>query len=377
LIPILLEEKIREAERLEPEEGLELFERATLDELEELANIRREELNGDVVYFNHNFHLEPTNRCVYDCLFCSYSRALKDKNESWELSEDEILSKVKLFDNKPVTEIHIVGGVHPSLDLKFFGRVLTQIKQHRPELHIKAFTAVELHYMCKLAKVSYEQGLRYLIECGLQSIPGGGAEIFSAEIREQICGDKCTADQWLEIHRIAHNLGLKSNATMLYGHLESYEHRVDHMERLRQLQDTTGGFQAFIPLKFRNKNNQLSHLNELPEEEDLKVYAVARLYLDNIKHLKAYWPMLGRQVAQHSLKFGVDDLDGTIDDTTRIYSMAGSEEQSPSLTTEELVALIHSAGRDAVERDTLYNVITRHPLRSAQREDKGGDLLAR
>jgi len=377
MIPILLEEKIREGERLELEEGVELFERGTLDELEELSNLRREEQCGANVYFNRNFHLEPTNRCIYDCKFCAYSRGLKDREESWELSEDEILERVKAFDGKPVTEVHIVGGVHPKLDLEFFGRVLSRIKAHRPGLHIKAFTAVELHYMCKLSKKSYQEGLRYLKDCGLESLPGGGAEIFAEKVRKEICGDKCSADEWLEIHRTAHKLGLRSNATMLYGHIESYEDRIQHMELLRNLQDETKGFQAFIPLKYRNGNNQLSHLSEVSEEEDLKVYAVSRLYLDNFPHIKAYWPMLGRTLAQKTLKFGVDDLDGTIDDTTKIYSMAGAEEQSPAITTETLVSLIHRAGRDAVERDTLYNIIESYPLKSGVRKGRENVSLAR
>jgi aminodeoxyfutalosine synthase len=224
-------------------------------------------------------------------------------------------------------------------------------------LHIKAFTAVELDYMFRKAKMTAEEGVAYLKEAGLNSIPGGGAEIFDEEIRSQICADKVDANGWLAIHEAVHNAGMHSNATMLYGHIEKYEHRVDHMRRLRELQDRTGGFNTFIPLKFRNGDNDMSYVPEVSVIEDLKMYAVARLYLDNFPHLKAYWPMLGRKNAQLTLAFGVDDIDGTIDDSTKIYSMAGAEEQNPAMTTEEIVTLIKQVDRKPVERDTLYNVI--------------------
>ncbi len=349
--------KVRDGVRLEPKEGLFLYTNASLDLLQELSALTCERKSGKRVYFNRNFHLEPTNRCIYDCKFCSYSRALKDRGESWAYDIEQMLKIVKSYDDTPVTEVHIVGGVHPDQDLEFFCKALQAIREHRQELHRKAFTAVEIHYMCKKAKLSYQEGLERLIESGLQSLPGGGAEIFATEIRSQICDDKCTADQWLEIHKTAHELGLRSNATMLYGHLETYEHRIDHMLRLRQLQDETGGFQTFIPLKFRNQNNQLSHIPEVSREEDLRNYAVSRLFLDNFDHIKAYWPMIGREVARLSLDYGVDDLDGTIQDTTKIYSMAGSEEQNPHLSLEQLVELIRSAGKKPVERDTLYRVL--------------------
>ena len=235
--------------------------------------------------------------------------------------------------------------------------LLQKIKAHRPDLHIKGFTAVELDYMFRKAKLSVEEGLKILNEAGLDSLPGGGAEIFDAEIRKQICDDKVDAEGWLNIHRQAHLLGMHSNATMLYGHIENYSHRIDHMERLRKLQDETGGFNTFIPLKFRNKGNDMSHIAESTVIEDMKLYAVSRIYMDNFPHIKAYWPMLGRQSAQLTLSFGVNDLDGTIDDSTKIYSMAGSEEQHPSLTTTELVALIKQVKREPVERDTLYKEI--------------------
>jgi len=264
---------------------------------------------------------------------------------------------VKSYDGKPVTEVHIVGGVHPKMNLEFFAELLQKIKAHRPGLHIKGFTAVELDYMFRKAKLTVEEGMKKLHSAGLDSMPGGGAEIFHPDIRNIICADKVDADGWLKIHEAAHREGMHTNATMLYGHIETYAHRIDHMNRLRDLQDRTGGFNTFIPLKFRNKENDMSHVPESSIVEDMKLYAVARLYMDNFPHLKAYWPMLGRQNAQLSLSFGVNDLDGTIDDTTKIYSMAGSEEQTPSLSTAQLVTLIRQAGREPVERDTLYNEI--------------------
>lgn len=350
-------EKVLEGQRLTPDEGISLFEKAPLPWVGALANLVRERKHGHKTYFNRNFHIEPTNVCVFSCKFCSYSRLYKNREEGWELSIDEMLDLVKKYDGQPVTEVHIVGGVHPKMDLHFFTELIRTIKSYRPGLHIKGFTAVELDYMFRKAKLSVREGMTMLHEAGLQSLPGGGAEIFDAEIRNQICADKVDAAGWLDIHRTAHQLGMHSNATMLYGHIESYRHRVDHMERLRQLQDETGGFNTFIPLKFRNHDNEMSHVPESLLTDDMKMYAVARLYMDNFPHLKSYWPMLGRHNAQLSLSFGVNDVDGTIDDSTKIYSMAGSEEQSPSMTTEELVALIHGAGRIAVERDTLYNEV--------------------
>ena len=350
-------EKIIAKERISEQDGLLLFERGSLSFLGSLANSVRQRMHGDTTYFNRNFHIEPTNVCVFACAFCSYSRLYAQREEGWELSIEQMLDIVKKYDGKPITEVHIVGGVHPKMNLPYFCELLRVIKKHRPDLHIKGFTAVELDYMFRKAKLSTEDGMKLIHEAGLDSIPGGGAEIFHPEIREQICADKVDAEGWLNIHETAHRLGMHSNATMLYGHIEEYHHRIDHMERLRKLQDKTGGFNTFIPLKFRNKDNEMSHINESSIIEDMKVYAVARLYLDNFPHLKAYWPMLGRQNAQLSLSFGVNDIDGTIDDSTKIYSMAGAEEQSPSMTTAQLVMLIKQAKRKPVERDTLYNVV--------------------
>ena len=350
-------EKILNKERISFEDGVLLFEQGSLSFLGALANWVREEKHGDKTYFNRNFHIEPTNVCVFSCKFCAYSKLYAHREEGWELSIDQMMHIVKSYDGKPVTEVHIVGGVHPKMDMEFFTNLLRSIKAHRPELHIKAFTPVELDYMFRKAKLSTVEGMRLAHEAGLDSLPGGGAEIFHPEIRTQICEDKVDANGWLSIHQAAHELGMHSNATLLYGHIEKYWHRIDHMERLRQLQDKTGGFNTFIPLKFRNKDNDMSHVAESSVIEDLKMYAVSRLYLDNFPHVKAYWPMLGRQNAQLTLNFGVNDIDGTIDDTTKIYSMAGSEEQTPSMTTADLVTLIKQVNRQPVERGTLYNEI--------------------
>ena len=350
-------QKILQSERISFEDGVALFEKSSLPYVGALANWKRNELHGDLTYFNRNFHIEPTNVCVFSCKFCSYSKLYAHKEEGWELTIDQMMDIVRSYDGKPVTEVHIVGGVHPKLTLAFFLDLMRAIKAHRPELHIKAFTPVELDYMFRKAKVSIQEGMRLAHEAGLDSLPGGGAEIFHPDVRTIICDDKVDANGWLEIHQTAHELGMHSNATLLYGHIEKYEHRVDHMERLRQLQDQTKGFNTFIPLKFRNKDNEMHDVPESTMLEDLKMYAISRLYLDNFPHIKAYWPMLGRQVAQLTLSYGVNDIDGTIDDTTKIYSMAGSEEQNPAMTTLELVRLIKQAKRTPIERGTLYNVI--------------------
>ncbi|MCX6212741.1 MAG: aminofutalosine synthase MqnE [Bacteroidetes bacterium] len=354
--------KVINNQRISFEEGVYLFEKAGLHYVGALANWKRESLHGDITYFNKNFHIEPTNVCVFSCKFCSYSKLYAHKEEGWELTIDQMMDIVKSYDGKPVTEVHIVGGVHPKLTLDFFITLLKAIKAHRPELHIKGFTPVELDYMFRKAKLSTEEGMKLAHEAGLDSLPGGGAEIFHPDIRNIICADKATGDQWLHIHRTAHNLGMHSNATLLYGHIEKAEHRIDHMERLRQLQDETKGFNTFIPLKFRNKDNDMHDVPESTMANDLKMYAISRLYLDNFPHVKAYWPMLGREIAQLTLSYGVNDIDGTIDDTTKIYSMAGSEEQTPVMTTEELVRLIKQAHRKPVERGTLYNVIQDYSL---------------
>jgi aminodeoxyfutalosine synthase len=349
--------KVIAKQRISFDEGVQLFERGSLSFLGALANWVREEKHGNKTYFNRNFHIEPTNVCVFSCAFCSYSRLYSNREEGWELSVEQMMHIVKSYDGKPVTEVHIVGGVHPKMTLSFFIELLKTIKAHRPDLHIKAFTPVELDYMFRKANVSVEEGMRMAHEAGLDSLPGGGAEIFHEEIRSKICADKVDATGWLKIHQTAHQLGMHSNATLLYGHIESYVHRVDHMDRLRNLQDETKGFNTFIPLKFRNKDNDMSDIPESSIIEDMRMYAVSRIYMDNFPHIKAYWPMLGRQNAQLTLSFGVNDIDGTIDDSTKIYAMAGSEEQSPTMSTAELVRLIQQVNRQPIERGTLYNEI--------------------
>ena len=348
-------DKIVASESLSEEEGLYLFEEGDLPQLGTLANYVRERRFGNKTFFNRNFHIEPTNVCVFTCKFCSYSRVYKHRDEGWEMTIDEMVDKVKSYDDQPITEVHIVGGVHPKLNLDFFCTLLEKIKAHRPDLHIKGFTAVELDYMFRKAKLSVEEGMQKLKDAGLQSMPGGGAEIFHPDIRKQICADKVGTEGWLKIHETAHQLGMPTNATMLYGHIEDYYHRIDHMEILRQSQMRAPGYRAFIPLKFRNQNNDMSDVPESNMLEDLKMYAVARLYMDNFDHIKAYWAMLGRQTTQLTLSYGVDDVDGTLDDTTKIYAMAGAEEQHPGMSTEELVMLITKAGRTPIERDTVYN----------------------
>ena len=348
--------KVMEGGRVTEAEGLLLYEKGTLPFLAFLADSVRRRINGKRVYFNRNIHIEPTNICVNHCAFCSYRRR-KGQDGSWELCVDEMVQKAATYQGTGLTEIHIVGGVHPDRDVHYYANLVREVKKVLPDVRIKAFTAVEIDAMCEFAAVSVKEGLELLKEAGLASLPGGGAEIFDEAIRAKICPDKTNSEGWLNIHRTAHQLGIQTNSTMLYGLLEKYPHRIDHMNRLRKLQDETGGFNAFIPLKFRHYNNAYSHIAESTTIEDLKNYAVARIFLDNIPHLKAYWPMIGKQVAQLSLAFGVDDLDGTIDDTTKIYSMAGSEEQSPSASTDELVNMIRAASLEPVERDTLYNVI--------------------
>ena len=350
-------EKVVNHKRLTEQEGLKLFTNGSPALLGSLANSIREEKNGDKTYFNRNIHIEPTNICVFDCKFCAYSKKISKKEEAWESTIEQMVNKLESYHDKNITEVHLVGGVHPKMGLYYFTDLIKNIKKIRPDIHVKAFTAVELDYMCKKAKLSYHRGLKMLKEAGQDSLPGGGAEIFHKEVRDIICKDKCTAEEWLEIHETAHKLNMPSNATMLYGHVEKPKHIIDHMSRLRNLQDKTKGFNTFIPLKYRNGNNQMSHINEASIITDLKIYAFSRIFMDNFKHLKAYWPMIGKDTTQILLSFGVDDIDGTIDDTTKIYSMAGAEEQNPKMSTKEIISLIKNVGRVPIERDTLYNTI--------------------
>ena len=347
--------KIINQERLNIEEGIELFD-FDLGVLGILASYLNKRKNQDKVFFNKNFHIEPTNICIHDCKFCSYHRKINQEG-SWEYSLKDILEIAESYRNTDVTEVHIVGGVHPNRNLHYYGEMIQKIKEILPNIHIKAFTAVELDFMIKKAHVSLEEGLQKLKEYGLDSIPGGGAEIFEPEIRKQVCHEKSTADQWLTIHETAHKVGLPSNATILYGHIENKSHRIDHLDRLRELQDRTNGFNTFIPLKFKKANNSLSYIGEVNTLEDLKMFAISRIYLDNFDHIKAYWPMLGKDVSQIALSFGVDDIDGTIDDSTKIYSMAGAKDQKPTMSTSDIVNLIKTAGKRPVERDTVYKTV--------------------
>ena len=344
--------RVTTGQRVSKEEGVTLFKQGDLGFLGMLADYVRQRKNGNNAWFIRNFHIEPTNICVNKCRFCSFSHHYSATK--WELTVDEILEKVRIQDQY-VTELHITGAVHPDRDIYYYGELLKKIKTARPALHVKAYSAVEIDYMIEKSGLTIKEGLNYLKSCGLNSIPGGGAEIFDETIRKEICGMKSTSRTWLEIHETAHQLGIPSNATMLYGHLENYTQRIDHLERLRQLQDRTGGFNAFIPLKFHNSNNAMSDIAEVSVVEDMKMYAVARIYLDNFPHLKAYWPAVGRKLAQISLSFGVDDLDGTINDSTRIYSLAGAEDQNPVMTVSQMVEMITEAKRTPVERDSLYN----------------------
>jgi len=346
--------KVLNATRITPDEGILLYKEADTSLLALLADQVRKRIVGEYVFYNRNVHIEPTNICVYDCKFCSYSH--HQSKESWELSVAEMVNTVvNLGDD--ITEVHIVGAVHPGRDIYYYADLVRRVHEARPEVHIKAYTAIEIEYMAQRSGLSFSEGLQLLKDAGLNSLPGGGAEIFDDEIREQICGKKSSTEAWIEIHETAHKLGIPTNSTILYGHIEKYEHRIRHMELLRQLQDRTGGFNAYIPLKFKNKNNEMSYIEEVSLIEDLRNYAVSRIYLDNIAHLKAYWPMIGKEMAALSLAFGVDDLDGTINDSTKIYSLAGAGE-NPSLSSEEIRELIIKAGRMPAERDSVYNVIS-------------------
>ena len=353
---IRISKKVLNGERISLDDAILLYETADLGYLSMLANHVREAKNGDRVYFNKNFHIEPTNTCIFNCKFCSYHKTAGDP-ESWEMSLSEMIKLAESYKGKSITEVHVVGGVHPKWDISYYGKIIQSIKKVLPNVHVKAFSAIELEYVIEKANLSYRDGMRLLKNYGLDSIPGGGAEIFDPEVREKICSDKATGKQWLEVHEAAHLEGIPSNATMLYGHIESYKHRAQHMDAIRNLQDKTGGFNCFIPLKFRAQNNKLDYLGEVSTVEDLRNFAVSRIFFDNITHLKAYWPMLGKQNTQLALSFGVDDIDGTIDDTTKIYSMAGAEDKKPTMTVEMLVDIIRNAGKTPVERDSLYKIV--------------------
>ena len=346
-------DKVRNDVPLDLDDGVFLYRYPDLLAVGALANERRERLHGDDTFFNVNFHINPTNVCEADCKFCSFARLTPESPAAYTMSLDQIRQKLVDRLDQPVTEIHIVNGLHGGLSFDYYKDCLRVLKQLRPDVHLKAYTAVEIHYFAEKYSMSYEQVLRELMEAGLGSLPGGGAEIFAERVRHKICKDKANAEQWLEVHRTAHRLGLRSNCTMLYGTIETLEERVDHMLQLRALQAETGGFQTFIPLAFHHEGNDFARLPEPTGVDNLRTYAVGRLMLHNIPHIKAYWIMIGVKIAQVSLSFGVDDLDGTVQEE-KIYHMAGAETPQ-AMTRGDLVRLIREAGRTAVERDTLYN----------------------
>lgn len=347
-----IREKVLNGERISFEEGIFLYETKDLLSVGEMADFVNKKKNGDKVYFNVNRHINPTNICVNRCKFCAFSRDAEDR-DSYELTMEEMLKKSKEAYNQGATELHIVGGLHPKWSFDFYVDMVKTLKTNYPSMHIQAFTAVEIDYFSKISEKSLEYVLKTLKDAGLGSLPGGGAEIFHPEIREKICPEKISGERWLEVMETAHKVGLKSNATMLYGHIEEYWHRVDHMERLRQLQDKTGGFQAFIPLAFHPENTKIDKKRYTTGFDDLKTLAIGRIYLDNFQHIKAFWIMLTEKVAQISLFFGVNDLDGTVVEE-KITHSAGAKTKE-SLTKEELISMIKEAKKIPVERDTVYN----------------------
>ncbi len=348
--------RVSAGERLTAEDALTLWQDAPLWRLGELVVAKKREISGDKVFYNRNFHLEPTNVCLFNCKFCSFRRP-RGSEDAWEWTMHEMEEQVRRYIGSGVTEVHIVGGVHPDHNLDYYCELIRRVKTILPNVAIKAYTAIELSYMIRKAGLSTREGLQRLLDAGMDAIPGGGAEIFDEEVRSKICPDKGSTAEWFDVHRTAHQLGIKTNATMLYGHIEQIEHRIDHLMRLRELQDATGGINAFIPLKYRNLNNSMSEIGEVPITDDLRTLAMSRLILDNVPHIKAYWVMYGKQTTEMALAFGADDVDGTIDDSTKIYSMAGAEDQRPKMSVEDMHRMVARAGFRAVERDTHYNEI--------------------
>jgi aminodeoxyfutalosine synthase len=351
-----IRDKLDAGERLSFDDGVRLFECPDLLALGWLANREREKRHGGRTYYNFNIRLEATNVCVASCLFCSFARLRPGDPDSYTMSLEQAWDKLRERSHQPLTEIHVVNGLHPDLPFDYYLEMLRGFKRIRPGIHLKCFTAVEIAFFADLYKMTDEQVLRELKTAGLDSLPGGGAEIFAERVRRKICHDKCGTERYLEIHKLAHSLGMRTNVTMLYGHIETREERVDHMLRARALQDETGGFQAFIPLAFHPDNNQMRKLPAPSATETLRVHAVSRLMLDNIPHVKAFWIATGVDIAQVALWFGVDDLDGTVQEE-KIYHMAGARTPE-AMTTSAIRRLIRVAGRDPIERDTLYNVVT-------------------
>ena len=359
-------EKLDTNVRLTADDGVQLFECADLFAVGWLANREREKRHGARTYFNHNIRLEATNVCVASCLFCAFARLKPGDTGAYTMSLEEAWDKLRQRANQPLTEVHVVNGLHPDLPFEYYTELLRGFKAIRPDIQLKCFTAVEIAFFADLYGKTDEGVLRELMDAGLDSLPGGGAEVFSERVRRKICHDKCGTERWLDIHRTAHRLGIRSNVTMLYGHIETLRERVEHMLQARTLQHETGGFQAFIPLAFHPDNNQMQKLPAPTATDTLRVHAVARLMLDNIPHVKAFWIATGVEVAQTALWFGVDDLDGTVQEE-RIYHMAGASTPE-AMTPDEIGGLIVEAGRQPVERDTFYNVVSvpsEHPAGQA------------
>lgn len=353
-----ISDAIRRGDRISEQDALTLWREAPLWLLGELATSRKRRASGHTVYYNRNVHLEPTNICLFNCEFCSFRRREGDA-DAWYMSLDDIEARARELVGTDITEVHIVGGVHPKHDLDIYCAMIRRVKSVLPHVTVKAYTAVEIFYMIRHEGVTVVEGLRRLKEAGMECIPGGGAEIFDAELRKKICPDKCSAEEWLAVHRAAHNMGIATNCTMLYGHIETLEQRVDHLSRLRQLQDDAPGFDAFIPLKYHSRGNRMSEAGECSVEDDLRMIAISRIFLDNIPHIKAYWVSYGRATTEMALMFGADDIDGTIGDTTKIYSMAGGVAR-PTMSVEELEAMVKAAGFVPVERDSHYNAVVRN-----------------
>jgi len=356
-----IQDKVSAGVRLSEEDALALFLSRDIHAVGEMADLANRRVNGDRVYFIVNRHINPTNICVNRCKFCAFSKS-GEEPLAYTMTLDEILSRAEEARCQNATELHVVGGLHPDLPFDFYLRMLRALRERFPEMHIQAFTAVEIDYFSQITGLPLEEVIRELKDAGLGSLPGGGAEIFAPEIRNRICPEKITGDRWLEIMERVHNAGLRSNATMLYGHVETLASRVDHMRRLRDLQDRTGGFQSFIPLAFHPKNTEIAK-GYTSGLTDLLALAVGRIYLDNFRHVKSFWIMVGPKVAQVSLHFGVNDIDGTVVEE-RITHAAGAR-TGQEMTVTELVTLIRQAGRIPVERDTLYNVVREWPESSA------------
>jgi aminodeoxyfutalosine synthase len=355
-------EKVDRGVRLDLDDGRRLFDSPDLLAVGWLANREREKRHGRRTFYNYNIRLEATNVCVASCLFCSFARLKPGDTDAYTMTLEQVWDKLRQRADQPLTEIHVVNGLHPDLPFDYYTEMLRGFKRIRPDIHLKCFTAVEIAFFADLYGMTDEQVLRELMAAGLDSLPGGGAEIFAGRVRRKIAHDKCGTERYLEIHRTAHRLGMRTNVTMLYGHIETSEERVDHMLRARALQDETGGFQAFIPLAFHPDNNQMRKLPAPSAADTLRVHAVARLMCDNIDHVKAFWIATGVEVAQTCLWFGADDLDGTVQEE-KIYHMAGSRTPT-TLSTREIERLIRAAGREPVERDTFYRVVghaTAHP----------------